>query len=225
MAGYCTQCGSPTPEAARFCASCGEPVGNAPSAHASDMDRRRNRVLGLGEKPRMGWSRFAVAGVVLVSLGLWVYAHLPRSGSAVIANQPVAAPPQSYPRSATSMVELRVTAADGFLHIPLDVLLEKKLVAFRHSTPTGVIPLIAYVSGEGRIVTAISMCEPCNSERFHISGAILVCDACGSTWKLDTLAPVSGACGKYPPDALPNRLVAGQVLIETSRIEAWRRRA
>lgn len=39
--------------------------------------------------------------------------------------------------------------------LPLDLLKEKKFVAFEYQSQWGVIPLLAYISTEGKIVTEV----------------------------------------------------------------------
>lgn len=86
------------------------------------------------------------------------------------------------------------------------------------------MPLLAYLSEEGRIITAISMCEPCNSTAFHINGNELICNSCGTTWELDNLDAISGSCGKYPPDPIPSRVVGNQIQISELSVANWQRR-
>jgi hypothetical protein len=122
------------------------------------------------------------------------------------------------------MFDIPSRVEEGKIIIPLDVVKERKFVAFNYTTPTNVVPLLAYVSGEGKIVTAVSMCEPCNSKRFHMKGDKLICNSCGTTWEVDNLEAVSGSCGKYPPDALPNIVVGDQIQIDAQTVATWQRR-
>jgi len=65
------------------------------------------------------------------------------------------------------------------------------------------LPLILISTPSGNIVAGIRTCEPCGSFSFHIvPGEILQCDACGTQWKLEDFAPVSGGCLTYPPPKL-----------------------
>jgi hypothetical protein len=68
------------------------------------------------------------------------------------------------------------------------------------------------------------MCEPCNSESFHIVSDELVCDACGTTWQLNNLEAISGSCGKYPPDPIPSSVKEGNIIINAADVEKWQRR-
>jgi hypothetical protein len=65
------------------------------------------------------------------------------------------------------------------------------------------------------------MCEPCQSESFHISGDELVYDSCNTKWTLNELQGVSGGCALYPPEELNYRVVDGKVLILESDLQAW----
>jgi len=130
----------------------------------------------------------------------------------------------AYPESGQPMVDVQTTVANGKINVSFDAVTSKKFVAFSYFTKRRNVALLAYVSGEGKVVTAVSMCEPCNSRRFHIKGETLVCNACGSTWELDNLQSISGACGKYPPDVLPNTVVGQEVQIDESLVAGWQPR-
>lgn len=122
------------------------------------------------------------------------------------------------------MFDVPSKVQNGKIIIPLDLLKERKFLAFNYTTERNNVPLLAYITGEGKILTAVSMCEPCNSTRFHIKGDKLVCNTCGSTWELNDLEAVSGSCGRYPPDALPNTIIGNDIQIDEQLVARWQRR-
>lgn len=83
------------------------------------------------------------------------------------------------------------------------------------------LPVLAYVAPSGRVVVATSLCEPCRSYSFHISGSDLVCNSCFTRWDLNTLKGVSGGCLDYPPDQLSVTVEGDLVQIDRSVLEAW----
>ena len=83
------------------------------------------------------------------------------------------------------------------------------------------LPVLAYVAPSGRVVVAISLCEPCRSYSFHISGSELVCNSCFTRWDLDTLKGVGGGCLDYPPEELTVTVEGDLVRIDQSALEAW----
>ena len=162
-----------------------------------------------------------IVGVV-VALGLFTFVNsLPSRSNPIIEKQPVVSTAVQYPPSPTEMQPTLAKVENGSIIIPLDVVKAKKFVAFDYKSPRGVIPLLAYISNEGKVVTAISMCEPCNSTTFHIRSDQLFCNSCGTTWELDNLSGVSGACQDYPPDALPSTIVGNEILIDEAIVAAW----
>jgi uncharacterized protein len=223
MANFCSECGKPVNLGAEFCTQCGHSLtGKEPAQR--DLQQKRERVLGTQRSSGKKWStRITFAAIIIVGV-LWFYANLPDSGNPVIKSLPVITELARYPTSGQQMSDIPVTVEDGSIRLPLDVVKQMKFVAFNYVTPTTVVPLLAYVSGEGKIVTAVSMCEPCNSTRFHIQGDKLICNSCGTTWELNNLEAVSGSCGRYPPDALPNVVVGNQIQIDAQTVVAWQRR-
>ncbi len=90
--------------------------------------------------------------------------------------------------------------------------------------PGNGLPVLAYISPSGRLVVASSLCEPCHSYEFHIEGDTLVCNACFTKWKLDTLEPVSGGCKNYPPSELQARVEGDKIVVDKAVLESWKPR-
>ena len=122
------------------------------------------------------------------------------------------------------MADIQVKTAAGRIAFPVEAVLEKKIVRFEYETPKGKIPLTAYLTPSGRVVTAVSICEPCRSSRFHIKGTSMICNACASEWNLETLKGIQGGCLAYPPSVMPNRVENGQILIEEKAVLDWKPR-
>lgn len=86
------------------------------------------------------------------------------------------------------------------------------------------VPLTAIVKPNGKVVVAVSICEPCNGETFHITGNQIVCNVCGTTWDLDTFKGLSGGCQDYPPEILNYTQNGDKLEVEQSVLNAWRPR-
>ena len=99
-----------------------------------------------------------------------------------------------------------------------------KLVSFEYVRPDGRIPLLAYITPAGKLVAAVSVCEPCNSTRFHIEGNHMVCNSCSTRWDLETLKGISGGCLNYPPDTLPHEIQGGKLTIKEVDLKNWKPR-
>lgn len=219
MAKFCNQCGKPIPQDANFCTICGTAIaGKAPVR--TEWKIKKDRVVGRQGKNKNLKNVF-IAGCLIGFSVLTYYVWPKGGGNKVISDQPVVIENVNYGNSRKQMTDIPSKIENGKIIISLDAVKEKKFVAFNYETANKTVPLLAYISGEGRLVTAVSMCEPCDSRRFHIRGNQLVCNSCGSTWDIDDLKTISGSCGKYPPDAIPSVVAGNQVLIDEAIVKRW----
>ncbi len=224
MAKYCTQCGTQIEESGKFCVECGTPVEQSAAVGQSVLSGKRERVLG-SNKSKSNVSLFIAVIIVPLALGILIFfENLPALSNPIIDEQPLVAESVTYPPVPRQMKTIETRVRENKIILPLDVVLQKKFVAFEFNNNGRVIPLLAYVSGEGKVITAISMCEPCNSTRFHIKGEQLVCNSCGTTWELNSLDGLSGACQGYPPDAIPSIVVGNEIQIEIAPVINWKPR-
>ena len=129
-----------------------------------------------------------------------------------------------YWAKAIRMTDVSPKGENGKISIPLDVVKEKKIVRFEYEGNGVNIPLLSYITDGGKIVTAVSVCEPCRSTRFHIKEKLIVCNSCYTEWNLETLKGIKGGCLKYPPDAIPNRVENGRILIDEKTVTQWKPR-
>ncbi len=122
------------------------------------------------------------------------------------------------------MSKAEAIVGNGRVEVPLDVVKERKLIAFQYQTQGSRIPLLTYITPSGKVMTAVSACEPCNSSRFHIANNELVCDNCFTRWSLETLKGVSGGCIAYPPDILFHTVDGGKLMIKEVDVRNWKPR-
>lgn len=224
MAQFCSKCGKPIEPNANFCTSCGNSLRETKPPRAS-LQSKRQKVLGdRHAAPQRKLLKYFGVGLVLLFGGYVFLSSLPSGTHPVIEAQPVVSDGVTYPVSASQMFDIPAKVESGNIIIPLDLIQQRKFVAFNYISPTITVPLLAYVSGGGKLVTAVSMCEPCNSRRFHIKGENLVCNTCGSTWELDNLQAVSGACRKFPPDPITSVVVGNEVRIDEAVVANWKPR-
>jgi uncharacterized membrane protein len=123
------------------------------------------------------------------------------------------------------MTDITAKVENGKISIPLNVVKEKKIVRFEYEANGARIPLLSYVTPTGKVVTAVSVCEPCRSTKFHLKGNSIVCNACFAEWDMETLRGIKGGCLNYPPDAIPNKVEKGQILIDEKIVAQWKPRA
>ncbi len=123
------------------------------------------------------------------------------------------------------MTDITGKVENGKISIPLDVVKEKKIVRFEYEANGVRIPLLSYITPTGKVVTAVSVCEPCRSTKFHLRDKSVVCNACFAEWDIETLRGIKGGCLKYPPDVVPNKIEKGQILIDEKVVAQWKPRA
>lgn len=83
------------------------------------------------------------------------------------------------------------------------------------------VPLTAIVKPNGKVIVAVSLCEPCKGETFHVTGNQIICNVCGTTWDLDTFKGLSGGCQDYPPEILNYTQNGDNLEVEQSVLNAW----
>lgn len=103
----------------------------------------------------------------------------------------------------------------------LSTIKDKKFIWTEYKANGKRIPLTAFVQPNGKVMVAVSFCEPCKGETFHISGNQIVCNICGTVWDLQTLKGISGGCQAYPPEALTYTLNGDNLEIPQSVLDAW----
>jgi len=156
----------------------------------------------------------------------------PVNPSSEIAKQPKAIDAQiDYRGADVQMFDIDAEVTNGNIAVEIKEVEEKQLVGFNYANwrPGGskeshILPMLAYITPSKKIVTAVSVCEPCRSTRFHISDNAMVCNSCGTRWTLDELKGISGGCLKYPPDIVTSTVKDGKIVIPESSVANWRPR-
>jgi uncharacterized membrane protein len=189
----------------------------------SSFKDKREKVLGEKKKSPWFFISLIVIAVVLGGVAFWII-HGKITANPKIASQQKVMDRVDYAGQTIPMTDIVAKVEKGKISIPLDLVKEKKVVRFEYEGNGVKIPLLAYVTLAGREVTAISMCEPCRSTRFHIQDKTLVCNACNTEWNLETLKGIQGGCLNYPPEVIPSMVEKDRVLIEEKVVLGWRPR-
>lgn len=189
------------------------------------MNSESKREKLLGEKKKI--STWKIIAIILVAVALpvswFLFKEGPHAESKGITGTQVM-DGVNYQNQSVSMTKGDVTVQKGAVEVPLELVKNNKLVSFEYSRPDGRIPLLAYITPAGKLVTAVSVCEPCRSTRFHIEGNQMVCNSCFTRWDLETLKGISGSCLKYPPDTLPHEAQGEKVRIKELDLKNWKPR-
>jgi hypothetical protein len=188
----------------------------------SSFKDKREKVLGEKKSPRN--LIFLIIIALLLGGGVFWVIQRKTTVNPKIASQQKVIEGVDYSGQTIPMTDIGAKVENGKISIPLDVVKEKKMVRFEYEGKDVKIPLLAYVTLAGRIVTAISMCEPCRSTRFHIQDKALVCNACNTEWSLETLKGIKGGCMNYPPEVIPSTIEKDRILIEEKVVLDWKPR-
>lgn len=184
----------------------------------SKREEKRDQFIRAAEKRNWPWIfkrviPLAILALILLGGGrfLWLYRHSDNNGA------------KEEPK-VIEMTEIKASQEGGKIAVPLSDIKKDKLVYFEYEG-SQTVPLLAYIGPSGKVITAISVCEPCKSTRFHIDGENLVCNTCGTVWNLETHQGVTGGCTEFPPQIIPSQVKDGKVLIAEDIVAKWQPRA
>jgi len=223
----CTKCGNDLKSDALFCPVCGTKVTTDHLPPTTSKDTLPSaayveRKKAMGPKTKAAYA--ALGLLLLFGMAVVFVKSLPGGEHPIIKNQPTVSDAQSYDGAKLTMAPVSSRIENGFIVISLADVLEKKMVGFTYEAKAKTVDLMAYINPEGKLVTSIAMCDPCNSKSFHTESQELVCDNCGTRWSFTNLEGISGTCMKYPPDPIPSQIVAGEIRISQKVVEDWKLR-
>lgn len=220
---YCPRCGTKLDDTMNHCPECGLKVGSSFQIKSEFNKNKKEKVFHSKKNNRNDkyWLGAAILAIVVLII---IYKSQPTKEYGIIKEQPQVINSVSYPSYRYDATYTLAYAKDGKIILPLDILKDRKMIKFDFIGNNVKIPLLAYLSEDGKVITAISMCEPCNSTDFHIQGSNLVCNSCGTTWNLNNLEAVSGSCSKYPPDPIPSKVFGNEIQIDENLVVNWQRR-
>lgn len=175
----------------------------------------------------------AISVIALIAIAAYMTSK-PSGGTSASSgnsNRQKISQPVTYDAN-VEMTEVKSKVEGGKIAIDLNEVKKNQFVTYsydKNQVDIGfgkqALPILAYIAPSGELVTAVSMCEPCKSIKFHIEpDGTLTCNACGTKFSIDTLEGVSGACTSYPPDEVKYVLKAGKILIDESAVADWKPR-
>jgi uncharacterized membrane protein len=212
----CPKCQTKNQDSSNFCKKCGSQLSR------SSFQDKKEKVLG-AKRRNFHWVliSLAVFAILLVGVSYWIIEG--NTGSNLkVSTQPKLNERVDYAGQSVDMADIQAKVENGKISIPLNVLKEKKMVRFEYQRNG--FPLLAYIAPSGRVVTAVSMCEPCRSTRFHIEEKKIVCNACATEWNLETLKGIQGGCLNYPPDVIPSTIEKDRIQIDEKLVTQWKLR-
>lgn len=214
----CPKCKTKNQRSSRFCKKCGS------SISVSSLKDKKARVLaGKKQKSLKRTIFMVVIAMSLTWIGSWILKRN-SAANAEMSSLPTVSSRMNYTDQSIGMTDIEAKVENGRISILLDNVLNKKIVRFEYKNNGLRLPLLAYITPSGKAVSAVSMCEPCQSTQFHIKKKSMVCNACATEWHLETLQGIKGGCLNYPPDFIPSTIENGRIWIEEKVVSQWRPR-
>ncbi|MBI2620108.1 MAG: DUF2318 domain-containing protein [Ignavibacteriales bacterium] len=211
----CHQCGTEVQGKTGVCPTCGTALKFV--EEKSGGEQRKPKV------PAKRWMVRATMILVLVG-GIGVFLdQLLRTFHPVIERQPTVGMVTMYREQKIASVPIEATMKGGAIAIPLRAVQENKLVRFFDPEKIQEVPMIAYVTPQGKLVTAMSKSEHCGSTDFYLSGNNIHCASCPSYWNMASLEAYA-CCQKYYPDPFPSAVAGDEVRIDPITIRTWKSR-
>lgn len=169
-------------------------------------------------------------GIIVIAAAAYFYTNNSPSGAdASLYN----AGAVSYEGQTLRMNKVTADISGGKVTVDLQAIKDKKMVTFdlpgksftlNNGTKFDALPVLAYVSPQGNVVAATSLCEPCSGTSFRIEGDQLVCNACDTRWTLDGLQGISGGCLQYPPETVKYTVEGNKLVIDEALLKNWQPR-
>jgi uncharacterized Zn ribbon protein len=230
---YCPKCNELIKDDAAFCPSCGHQIVSElkNTSAAAGFQQNSTGIPSAGTIPgRKAMSKRAkimyscLAGILIIGMSVVFVKNLPNGEPPIIQHQPVVTEVAPVRGVNLDMKPITSKIENGYIIIPLNEVIQKKMVSFSYQGKNRTVNLMAFINPEGKLVTAVAISEPCNSSSFHTEGNQLVCDVCGTRWDFTTLEGISGSCQKYPPDPIASQVVGNEVKIPVQTVEEWKMR-
>lgn len=220
----CSQCGTGQKENAKFCTQCGNSLDRITSAQPDTTSINKRTVPPKKDPmPKVKMAIVGLFGIIIVILFIIFYNYLTIEEHDVIAAQPVVADGLFYENRTVEMVDVTSHVRDGYLIFSLGDVFEHELVRVEYISGTATIPVLSYISPKGKLVTAISISEPCNATRFTIIDGAIKCNNCDAKWEVGTMKALS-CCPNNYPDPINSEIIGDEVRVAVSTLENWRRR-
>ncbi|MCI0706912.1 MAG: Fe-S-containing protein [Ignavibacteriae bacterium] len=208
----CRSCGTDVKEGMKFCPECGSALSAPEKTETAEKK---------APKPKVRIIATGILAVVLIG-GLSAYfGTLFREYHPVIEKQPELVVELMYGvEQEVRSQPVQATISNGFITIPLESVRSNKLVRFFDPEGVQSIPMIAYITPEGKLVTAMSKSENCQSTDFYLKGHNIHCASCPSYWNMSSLEAYA-CCQRFYPDPVPSSLVDNEIRIDAQLVRSW----
>lgn len=166
------------------------------------------------------YSIVGIVAVIIIIASYLAFGNKPSASVNAAANAGQKINYSSNDKLQQTVVESKVENGKAIV-TTLSTVKEKKFIWTEYKANGKRIPLTAFVQPDGKVMVAVSYCEPCKGETFHITGNQIVCNVCGTVWDLQSLKGISGGCQTYPPEVLTYSLNGDNLEIPQTVLDAW----
>ncbi len=211
----CRKCGSEIKNEMRFCPVCGSTLHLQNEAVQTEVAVKNPKV-----------KRWVIRGAIVVVLVVGIGAFLDqllRTFHPVIERQPDVAMVTMYRDEQIRSTPVEAVMIGGKIGVPLRIVQEHKLVRFFDPEKVQEVPVIAYITPQGKLVTAMSKSEQCGSTDFYLSGNNIHCASCGSYWNMASMEAYA-CCQRFYPDPIPSSVSGDMVVIDPAAVRQWQSR-
>jgi hypothetical protein len=122
----------------------------------------------------------------------------------------------------STLIQARVEGS--FIIVSLNEVVRNRIVRFYDPESRQTIPILAYITPSGRLVTAMSLSEGCRSTDFYLEGENIHCANCPSYWNASSLEAYA-CCQKYFPDPIESTILGDELRLEATRVRQWQARS
>ena len=208
----CTQCGASVSLSQKFCSHCGNPNDHYQDKPSAPSPKRKSMLI-----PKIVLAAVFISGILYFSF------TLTRNYHPVIADQPSTGFGTTPGTSKVSSKKITASIDGNDIVINVESVTSMGLVRFEDPEGIQSVPIIAYVTPRGKIVTAMSISESCRSNDFYLQGNNIHCASCPSYWHMESLEAYA-CCQKYYPDPIPSTIERGILRISKNTVRDWRTR-
>jgi hypothetical protein len=208
----CPQCSNTLTDNAIVCVQCGKIFQTNSTDQPVSKKQRMIKIISV-----------MVVILVLISGVGYFAATIGRSYHPIIDGQPSvgfginAAPGKIMSNKINAVID------GNDIVISLETVTNYRIVRFDDPDRKQSVPVIAYITPRGKVVTAMSISESCRSNDFYLEGTTIHCSNCPSNWNMESMEAYA-CCQKYYPDPIPSKVINGQIHIEKSIVQNWRTR-
>ncbi len=208
----CTLCGASVLENQKYCTHCGNPISNTHDRPSLIAPVRKSLLI-----PKLLLAAVFITGIMYFSF------TLTRNYHPIIADQPSTGFGTTPGQSKVSSKKVTARIDGNDIIIDVESVMSMGLVRFEDPEGVQTVPIIAYITPRGKIVTAMSISESCRSNDFYLQGNNIHCASCPSYWHMESLEAYA-CCQKYYPDPIPSTVERGILRISKSTVREWRTR-